>query len=1837
LALTRARAGSVTSARAEATTVASMITKFRALANAVRTGAVSSANATSRFRALTAELQNLTRQEQALVVAAVKAANAQKNQTGTTNKQSAATQRSAAGIQKQIGHTKTATTTTNKYTSALSALGKAFKRMAAYMVAGRAIMLFTQGIRAGIVEIANFDQALQNLRAITGATDTQILGMKTALIDLAQTTKFSTTELAKGMVLIGQSGFDAAESLKLIHSVATLASATLSSLETSANLLTTTLRAFNLDAIESDRVMDVMANAVTKSKLTIDKLNTAFNYVGVSASQAGLSIEETAATMMLLANNGLRASSIGTGLRQVLRRLVAPNKKLQAAFTAQNIELSRVNPTIVGYKKSLGALTSILYNARTGTVNMSRAFNLFGLRGAQSAAVIVKSFVGGKYQIAMEQVSKMGTALEMKGKQAEGLAFKFKNLGDVMKTFAIAIGDQGVAGAFKGLVDIIQGSFLAATAFMGTAIGGVTTKTLLFTGALMGAIGALKMLAALPITGPVLGWIGAFVSLATTEGLLVTTTTLLSGALAALPFAAVVTMAGLVYFALDRVANAQTRNIEKSKTYLAKVQASAAGLSTYIGALQALATEESRGVDISVKKENVINRLIEAYPELKGKIDAQKNTIVELLGVLEKLNVAYGDQQLTAMEELYKNTGKRLKENIALYDSLAGSMVNTSKIEKEIAEDRQNLETVTKGMVAQIIHMGQEQGLSNRQIRLSAEAMAVQAGASKDVAEIIKNKVIIALREQGRAQIDAAEDSVSAADMIVHNSEKVIGGINAQSSAEKQAVADYKKGLEERAQLLKSGEISADVYRQREINAQIALYTTLVKDRQKHHDALINMEGVSAETILAVDAKLLDAKQRLIELQLTKEETSYVVKLGRLKLAKEKELLTEKEFNAAKLALDIETNAALEKANDARLTQMVLNQKAQGDAWNRAVAEHNTIILAGIELRKGLRKTEQIQNIALQMESLQIDIDYYQKKLDAQIAHGQGTLEETQQLWDALNAVQAKYQALAEVAQNTYYDHNVAQLKAAYAQKLITAKDYYAEMLKLELAHYEQIVRKADVQLKALADAHQTFTDEYKKQLKIRDDARAASIAAQARFDDSEIAALKEVSAAIKSQYDLDKAELAAKYSAGERQSKAYLDAEKALYIAYVQSMIKAQEVLIGEMRAQDTVITKLNGANLRLVNLKKDLKAAVDGSSTAIHTENTELSTNNTKLQNNADNVDYISDAYLGLEKQLGLTREQTQTLMEKLEDAGYEGKHGGEISGAAWNAFAAALHTTVAALKAAISEVRTEIDKSMDHLEAWRKQAERTSFTVSISAHVGNFKNSTDKEIRAEVSRLRGVAASLSEWVTPEQKHDALETIRELEKYTRDRAKHIADEKVAVGQAEADKRERLTDAAHEKELALQEESKRKGEEQASALHAKKEAFAKAEEEHRKKVAERTAARLAQTAKQERANAARSAANKERQNKKDEKAAARLAQTQLDFENRKKTTSQEDLFSENLSDHSADLVESAMDSGKEEIAIGVNVTGLNDVVDLESTIKNVNTKVTQLSTSFREFGEMARRAASNATVEFLHLGESLSIVTTRLTVALKKVGELSTSALTNAPANAPTSAPTSAPANAPTILETEKMQEEKALLYKKIQFNTAEYADVEGQKQAYNTALRTYELQTQAPKHAISTATGKIESIKNAVKDGYWANSVFAPGSSPDERIAAQEKIKTDQQSILVEKEQAYAIVREMAVLSEKAGNLRLDTTKDNTGAIKELYAQINILADSIDFWKEGNKKIHFSKGGVVSGTGTGDTVDAKLTPNEIVLPVPVIKAGKIAEFLQGLGVNLRVPSLNV
>ncbi|MBW2154595.1 MAG: phage tail tape measure protein [Deltaproteobacteria bacterium] len=633
----------------------------------------------SAIKRLRTEMQGLNTRMQGLSTKATSASKATKSMSTSMTK--------ATKDTKKLGETQQWTgKQISKVSGAWERMKAAMKVTASYGLASKAIFGIYTALTAGTQEIINFDQALKNLQAISGATEAQVSVMGDTIKQVAKNTKFSTVEVAEGMVLLTQAGFSASESMAAIQAVANLATGTLTSLKVTSDLLTTTIRAFSLEATEASRVADVMANAINKSKLTIDKLRISFNFVGSVAAQTGLSLEQTAASMMVLANSGLRASTIGTGLRQVLARLMAPTGKLREAFESHNIELAKVNPRIVGFQTAIKNLLPVMWDSKKGAVDMTKAFELFGLRGSQAAAILVKSFAGTEYANMLSKVYDVGAAEAMAGIQAEGLGVKLKNLADRFKLVAIAAGEAGVSSAIGLLVDTLKGLSYVMEAVAKNVIG----TTLIGWGAwsltILGVVKSLQLLIGLLKSAA--AWAGLQAMVSTTShhfqllSMWLTTTGAklpkLRAALSAFwamlanlsPLTKFVLGLGAVATAFGIIVNWSKKHREELEKTVEVHKAGIGSLQQHSKALEDLNEKLEDGEDVTEQYKATVKRLQKEHEDLARYVNFNTGSYEELNRAIQDLSFDKFKNSLPDLISLIALQTKRVKELTAGFDAL---------------------------------------------------------------------------------------------------------------------------------------------------------------------------------------------------------------------------------------------------------------------------------------------------------------------------------------------------------------------------------------------------------------------------------------------------------------------------------------------------------------------------------------------------------------------------------------------------------------------------------------------------------------------------------------------------------------------------------------------------------------------------------------------------------------------------------------------------------------------------------------------------------------------------------------------------------------------------------------------------------------------------------------------------------------------------------------------------------------------------------------------------------------------------------------------------------------
>lgn len=206
--------------------------------------------------------------------------------------------------------------------------------------AGRAIF---NGLRNAQQVASSFEATMSEVKAITGAVGKEFQKLENDAKRLGGSTKFTATEVGELQVAYGRLGFTTKEILQATEATLDLAAATGEDLAKSADVAGSTVRGFGLQAVETQRVVDVMAASFNKTALGLENFTESMKYVAPVAAAAGATVEETTALLGTLADAGIRGSMAGTSLRKIFTDMTKdgrPLKERLAELAARGITLA---------------------------------------------------------------------------------------------------------------------------------------------------------------------------------------------------------------------------------------------------------------------------------------------------------------------------------------------------------------------------------------------------------------------------------------------------------------------------------------------------------------------------------------------------------------------------------------------------------------------------------------------------------------------------------------------------------------------------------------------------------------------------------------------------------------------------------------------------------------------------------------------------------------------------------------------------------------------------------------------------------------------------------------------------------------------------------------------------------------------------------------------------------------------------------------------------------------------------------------------------------------------------------------------------------------------------------------------------------------------------------------------------------------------------------------------------------------------------------------------------------------------------------------------------------
>ena len=307
---------------------------------------------------------------------------------------------------------------------------------------------------ASLGAFREFERQLVSTNAVALGTVRTYQQMEQAARSFALATTVSANDAVAALQNLAQAGFTAQESLQAMTGVLLLASATLTDVGVAADLISSNIRAFGLEASDTTRVANLFTASITNSLASIDKLQFALRQVGPVANVANLSIEQTTAFLSELFNVGLRGEQAGTALRNVIVRLARPTG--EAAKILREIGVATVDAT--GNFRGLETVLQEIAAANLGEASLAKIFENEALAGAITLLKSVTKEAGNfnsAYQEQLTAISNNQAALRLTIENLKTFDSSMKLLGNTVNDLAIEIGEF-LAPYVRDLADFIR-------------------------------------------------------------------------------------------------------------------------------------------------------------------------------------------------------------------------------------------------------------------------------------------------------------------------------------------------------------------------------------------------------------------------------------------------------------------------------------------------------------------------------------------------------------------------------------------------------------------------------------------------------------------------------------------------------------------------------------------------------------------------------------------------------------------------------------------------------------------------------------------------------------------------------------------------------------------------------------------------------------------------------------------------------------------------------------------------------------------------------------------------------------------------------------------------------------------------------------------------------------------------------------------------------------------------------------------------------------------------------------------------------------------------------------
>lgn len=294
---------------------------------------------------------------------------------------------------------------------------------------------------AAVWTAATFDDSMSKVSALSGATGDEFNALRGKALELGSTTAHSASAAADAMGFLGLAGFDTNEILEATPAMLSLASAASMDLATSADIVSDTMSAFQMEASRAGEAADIFAKIQASANTDVMGLGEAMKYAGAAANAAGMDLAQTSAVMGVLADSGIKGSMAGTTFTSMLSdmRKNAENGALSVGDMSISIYDAQ------GNMRDLGRIMADVETATQGMNGATRdaaMANIFGEQAMKGANIMLATGADRYMELEEAAYGSAGAASEMAATMEDNIGGAMRSMKSAVEGFMISIGDE---------------------------------------------------------------------------------------------------------------------------------------------------------------------------------------------------------------------------------------------------------------------------------------------------------------------------------------------------------------------------------------------------------------------------------------------------------------------------------------------------------------------------------------------------------------------------------------------------------------------------------------------------------------------------------------------------------------------------------------------------------------------------------------------------------------------------------------------------------------------------------------------------------------------------------------------------------------------------------------------------------------------------------------------------------------------------------------------------------------------------------------------------------------------------------------------------------------------------------------------------------------------------------------------------------------------------------------------------------------------------------------------------------------------------------------------------